>query len=58
MKYPTAQAQVSSADFFIAQDARLDFFREKNKSKQSIKAHKAKKKQIFEKKIMHSVIIR
>ena len=47
------------ADFFIAQDARLDFFREKNKSKQSlIKAHKAKKKQIFEKKIMHSVIIR
>ena len=25
MKYPTAQAQVSSADFFIAQDARLDF---------------------------------
>ena len=33
MKYPTAQAQVSSADFFIAQDARLDCFREKNKNK-------------------------
>ena len=57
MKYPTAQVQVSSADFFTAHDARLDFFREKNKRTISNKSAQGKKKQFF-KKITHSVIIR
>ena len=47
MKYPTAQAQVSSADFFIAQDARLDCFREKNKNKQSNKSAQVQKNNFF-----------
>ena len=51
MKYPTAQAQVSSADFFYSTGPPpLDFFREKNKNKQSlIKAHKAKKNKSLKK---------
>ena len=49
MKYPNAQVQVSSADFFTAHDARLDFFREKNKRTVSNKSAQGKKKTIFEK---------
>ena len=49
MKCPTAQVQVSSSDFFTAHDARLDFFREKNKCTVCNKSAQGKNTNFFKK---------